>query len=241
MGILRILGISHPITDFLEKELTEKAIKEFKKNDKTLPEKFSDWNKSIKKEVNSKIKEYFEVDIKQIKPLWKEFKSKAKLQIKKSILYSLGNSSLKNFSKEDYSNVVAIPYDLLESLSKVNLPHFLTKQIEFKNLDKHSINSLATYGINTHFDQVLNSLRSKRDIVHIDYSDYLIVDDIENDIYFINDETKTSRIRMIIFSKIYAGFSSNLKKERKKTIKRWKELKNNKRDNNRRFKYTDWE
>ena len=244
MKLSRLLGFGNPWTDHLEAELVQALVERYKDNDKTFTGDIKTLSKNVRDEFKSQLKQWFMAEDEKVEKNWKEFKSIIKQQESDAIKLALKRSLIKNYSKEKSSEILAIPKKLLMKLTIYELPQLLKMKIQFADMDDETRQALSKYAVEIKFDNILNLLRKDNVILDIDYGEYILVDEIENDHYYIDDETTATRNIMIFFSKVEYIYSSSsqkeIKKETKKAIKKWEQhLKN--RPDDRRFIFSNWE
>ncbi len=254
MGLLKFFGLSNPLTDYLEEELSKKAVDILKNEGSNIPDNWREKKGKLKGEINSKIKQLVEDQNKKIKPNWKEFKGKVSQLISEAIVTAFKKSKLDNYSYEKSWEIIAVSKEAIRKKSLEELIFLLHDQIGIKDLSNETIIALAKYAFDIKFDQQFNSLIDKREIFHADYRDYVIVDKIKNDRYYIDEEETSQQVEMIFLSEVdkytASGFGKSEhqkekeeQKENKKRVKtsfdRWKDFKND-RPNDRRFPKAQW-
>jgi hypothetical protein len=254
MGLLESLGLSNPLSDYLEEELSKKIVNQYKEGENNFPDDWRELSGKLKREVHSKIKQIVEEQKDKVKANWKEFNRTISIKVKSAIVTALYNSNLENYSQELSHQIICIPKEILQQITLKELIGLLKKQIGIKDLMDETILALAKYALKIKFDEILFFLSDKREIFHIDNRDYVIVENIENDPYYLDKEDKSQIVNMIVFSEVekYKAFSINKtekqidgeeKRENKKRIKisfaKWENHKNN-RPNDRRFDTSKW-
>lgn len=243
MGILSLIGFGHPLTDLLEKELTQMVVDRYKAGDKTFTGDISSLAKDTRRGLDEQVKQLFSVEDSKVKKNWKEFKSIVEQQEREAIKIVLKNSSIKNYSEEKYWEILSIPKDLLLKLTTNQLPDLLAKKIQFADMEYATRLTLAKYAVEIKFNSILSSLKSDREILDIEYRKYVLVEEKKDDHYYIDDATIATRKAMLFFSEVDRIYSSSTSKEAKSKAKeafeKWKQH-SKQRPDNRRFKYTAW-
>ena len=254
MGLLKFLGLSNPLTDYLEEELSKKVVEILKNEGNNIPDNWRETKGKLKGDISSKIKQLVEEQNEKVKPNWKEFKGKISQLVAEAIKAAFDNSKLDNYSHEKSWEIIAVSKEGIRKKALEELILLLDNQIGIADLDDETITALAKYAFDIKFNEQLNSLIDKREIFHVDYRDYVVVDKIKNDRYYINDEKTSQQIEMIFLSETNkysaSGFGKTEhqkekeeQKENKKRVStsfdRWNDFKNN-RPNERRFSNSNW-
>lgn len=243
MGILRLFGFGHPLTDLLEKELTQMVVDRYKAGDKTFTGDLSSLAKETRRGLDEQVKQLFSVEEPKVKRNWKEFKSILEQQEREAIRMVLKNSSIKNYSEEKNWEILSIPKDLLLELTTNQLSGLLVEKIQFADMEYPTRCALAKYAVNLKFNSILSSLQNDRAIIDIEYRNYVLVEEKKDDHYYIDDATTAKRKTMLFFSEVDRIHSASTPKEKKsktkEAIEKWNQH-SKQRPDNRRFKYTDW-
>jgi DNA phosphorothioation-dependent restriction protein DptG len=129
LSLLAILfGFKHPLTDILEKELTQVIVDRYKAGDKTFTGDISLLAKETRREFKEQVKQLFSAESPKVKKNWKEFKSIIEQQERKAIKTVLKNSLIKNYSEEKGWKILSIPKDLLLQLTTIQLPYIVRRK-----------------------------------------------------------------------------------------------------------------
>lgn len=253
MGILNFIGIGNPLTDYLEEELSNKAVELLKKEGTNIPDNWRNTKGKLKGEISSKIKQMAREQSERVKPHWKEFKGKISQLVREAIITTFAKSKIDNYSYEMDWEIIAVSEESIRKQALDELVLLLRQQIGVADLEYDTITALAKYAFDIKYDEQLDALIDEREIFDVDYRNYVIVEKIKNDRYYINDENASKQIGMIFLSEInkYSASAFTPEDERKKeeiketkkrviaSFDRWIKFKN-KRPNNRRFYSNKW-
>jgi len=251
MGLLRIfLGFDTPITEYLETAITQAIIDRYKQGDITFTEDVKNFTgdvaslpKKARRELDSRIEELFSAENKKVKQNWKEFEAIIEQQIRETIKSIFAEYPLSKYSQEYSSSILAMSKNLLLDLTTARLPEFLKGKIQFADMDGITLAQLAKYATTKKFDDVLISFRKNKERIHIYYQDYLLVQEIKDDHYYINNDEQATRNTMLFFSRLDSAFSSTTQRELSNQANRAREKWLNhaqNRPDDRRFLITDW-
>jgi len=98
MGLLKFFGISNPLTDYLEEELSKKVVNILKKEDNNIPDNWRETKGKLRGEISSKIKQLVVEQNEKVGQNWKEFKGKISQLVAEAIIIAFKKSKLDSYS-----------------------------------------------------------------------------------------------------------------------------------------------
>lgn len=246
MGPLLML-FGNPAVKILEERLWEDARKRY------LREHPSDDNtdvKTIRRRTEEAYREAVAASLKQARPKvkakWRQFKHVMFKELRSSLATVFRMSEIDWYAIEvgglPCPNAIAVPYQLLKQMTSRLLFQQLRGQIDFEDLNDESLHALSIYAVDEGFEEVLEHARRHHQGFEIGRrSRYVIVETVQKDAYFLDDDDHHSAIDIVILSRAGTTTCENTKKDEKEAVRRWFGQDRKARTNQRRFSSDGWE
>lgn len=246
MGPISML-FPNPAVKILEERLWEDARKRYLADH---PSETGDV-KTITRNVRAAYEDTVEARLKdakhKVRAKWGQFKHGMTEELRTALGTVLRMSDVEWYSVEigqlPRPDVIAAPYQLLKRITAALLFRFLRKEIDFEGLDDETLEALATYAADRRFQEVLENARRKHRSFEIGDrgAHFVVVEIIQGDSYFLDEEEHHSRIDMIILSNTGENPSNGHKNSPKVAANRWFDQDRKNRNNDRRFSGDGWE
>jgi hypothetical protein len=239
---------ANPAVEILEERLWETARKRYLGEH---PADLKDDSKTVVRKVKTAYKDVVAAKLKEadhkVRAKWGEFKHVMTEELKVALATVLRMSELEWYSVEfgqfPSPGVIAAPYELLKRMTADVMPQFLRKLVDFEDLDDQTLEALASYAAVQKFQEILEDARHNYKPFEIgNRSDqFVVVEIIKRDAYFLGDERHHSLIDTVILSSTGGGSSDRNKKNQKAAVKTWFDEDRKNRKNDRRFTGDGWD
>lgn len=243
--LLMLFG--NPAVKILEEHLWEDA------RNRYLREHPSDRDidvKTIRRRTEEAYKEAVAASLKQAEPKmkakWRQFKHVMFEELRSSLATVFRMSEIDWYAIEvgklPCPNAIAVPYQLLKQMTSRLLFQQLRGQIDFEDLNDESLHALSSYAVDEGFEEVLEHARRHHQGFEIGKgARYVIMETIQKDHYFLDEDEHHSAIDMLVLSRVGTPTAGPTKKDEKEAVRRWFGQDRKLRTNQRRFCGDGWE
>jgi len=232
MKLLETIGLNSLLTKYLREEITKVILDRYKTDSiENLP-------KDVFQEARLMIKQLLSQEHLKVKKNWKEFKKTIEPLERKALKIALLSSSIHDYYIEQSTDIIAVPKEYLKSLASKSLRALLEEKMQLEDMENATIIALTKYAIDMRIDKIFKAFKEEKEFLSIENSIYILADEIDDDLYYINDNTSPTRNSMLFFASV-EDLSLNFDKKEieercQEASEKWERF-NKKRPDNKRF------
>ncbi len=232
MRLLETIGLNSLFVKYLIIEITKVVLDRFK------AESIEKLPKDKSQEVRLMIKQLLSQEHLKVKKNWKEFKNTIEPLERKALKIALLSSNIQDYYIEQSTDIIAVPKEYLKSLTLKSLQALLEERMQLAEMENATIIALTKYAIDMRIDKILKIFKDEKEFLSIENSIYILADEIDDDLYYINDDSSSTRNSMLFFASV-EELSFNIDKKEieercQEASEKWERF-NKKRPDNKRF------